>query len=105
MDAAAEPAIGRGDDALAADEFGEADDALGDQLRMLDHVGGVADDARQDELAVGQLDVLPHLPFVLVADIAGLERIGLALIASMTSTMSRIGMSVVCGPCQLPQHR
>jgi hypothetical protein len=23
----------------------------------------------------------------------------------MTSTMSRIGISVVCGPCQLPQHR
>ena len=23
----------------------------------------------------------------------------------MTSTMSRIGMSVVCGPCQLPQQR
>ena len=27
------------------------------------------------------------------------------MIASMTSTMSRIGMSVMCGPCQLPQHR
>jgi hypothetical protein len=23
----------------------------------------------------------------------------------MTSTMSRMGMSVTCGPCQLPQHR
>ena len=30
----------------------------------------------QDQLVVGQLDVLPDLPLVLVADIAGLERIG-----------------------------
>ena len=59
--------------------FGEAEDALGDQLRMLDDVGGMADDARQDQLVVGQLDVLPHLPLVLVADIAGLERVGLSV--------------------------
>ncbi len=105
MDAAAETAVGCGDDVLASDQVGEADDAVGDQLGMLDDVGGVADDARKEDLAVGQLDVLPDLPFVLVPDIARLERVGLALTASMTSTMSRIGMSVACGPCQLPQQR
>ena len=76
MDAAAQPAIGRGDDPLPADEIGKAQDALGDQLRVLDHVGGVADDAGQDQLVVGQLDLLPDLPLMLVADIAGLERVG-----------------------------
>ena len=48
-----------------------------DQLGMLDDVGRMADDARHDDLAVGQLDVLPQRPFVLVADIAGLEAVGL----------------------------
>ena len=44
---------------------------------MLDDIRGVADDTGQDQLVVRQFDVLPDLPFVLVADIAGLERIGL----------------------------
>src|SRR5262245_4155071 len=39
-----EPAVGAGDDVLAADEAGESLDPLGDQLRVLDEVGGVADD-------------------------------------------------------------
>ena len=56
--------------------LGEARDAVGDQLGMLDDVGGVAHDAGQDQLVVGQLDVVPHLPLVLVADIGGLERVG-----------------------------
>ena len=56
--------------------IGEAHDPLGHQFGMLDHVGRVADDAGQDQLAVGQLDVLPDAPFVLMADVAGLERIG-----------------------------
>ena len=79
MNAPAEPAVGRSDDPLPADEVGEAQDALGDQLRMLDHVGGVADDARQHQLVVGQLHLLPDLPLVLVADIAGLERVGVGV--------------------------
>src|SRR6185369_10130450 len=39
-----EPTIRAGDDVLAADDLREADDPLGDQLRVLDQVGGVADD-------------------------------------------------------------
>ena len=57
------------------DLLGEADDALGDELRMLEHVGRVADDAGQDHLAVGQLLVLPHDPLVLVPGVRGLERV------------------------------
>src|SRR5438874_1344102 len=70
MDPAAEPAIGRGDDPLAADQLGETQNAVGDQLGMFDDIGGVADDAGQDQLVVGQLDLLPDPPFVLVPHIA-----------------------------------
>ena len=77
--AAAEAAVGAGDDVLAADRAGEAHDALGDELRVLDQVGGVADHAGHQHLAVRQLDVLPHLPFVLVAHVGRLERIALRL--------------------------
>ena len=55
VDAAAQAAVGRGDDPLAPDQLGEAADTLGDQLGVLDDVGGVADDTGQDELVVGQL--------------------------------------------------
>ncbi len=75
MDAAAETAIGRGDDALAADQVGKAQDALGDQFRVFNDIGGMADDTGQDQFVVGEFDVLPDLPFVLMAHIAGLERI------------------------------
>src|SRR5262247_3288988 len=46
-----EAAIGAGDDVLAADEPGEPHNPLGDQRRMLDHVGGVADDAWNEHFA------------------------------------------------------
>jgi hypothetical protein len=42
---------------------------------MLDNVGGVADDAGNEQLAVRQFDVLPDAPFVLVADVAGFDRV------------------------------
>src|SRR3954453_19825254 len=65
MDAAAETAIGRGDDPLPADQVGKTKDALGDEVGVLDDIGGVADNAGQDHLVVRQL-VLPDLPLVLV---------------------------------------
>jgi len=37
----------------------------------------VSDDAGNENLAVRQLHVLPHLPFVLVPRVRGFERIGL----------------------------
>ena len=62
MYTSAEAAIGAGDHALGPHGAGEAFDPLGDQLGVLDHVGGVADDARHDQLAVGQFDVVPERP-------------------------------------------
>ena len=76
MNATAEAAIGRCQHPLPSDDVGEAHDALGDELGVFDDIGGVADDTWQEQLGVGQPDLLPDLPFVLVADIAGLERIG-----------------------------
>ena len=79
VDAAAEAAIGADDDVLAAADRGVAQDAVGDQLRVLDKVGGVADDTRHQHLARRQFCILPHPPFVLVPHIGGLEGIGLRL--------------------------
>ena len=77
MQAGAQPAIGAGDHVVAPDRYGEVANPLRDQLGMLDEVGGVADHARHDDLAGGQLDVLPQPPFVLVTNIAGFETAGL----------------------------
>ena len=79
MHAPPEAAVRARDDALPPHQFREALDAVGHQLGVLDHVGGMADHARDEKLALRQLHVLPHSPFVLVADIAGLERIGLTV--------------------------
>jgi len=70
-----ESAIGAAEHIVAADDLGQPDQALGDQLRVLDNVGGVADDAG-DEFATGrQLDVLPDRPFVLVARVGLLDAV------------------------------
>ena len=60
LGALGEAAVGAGDDVLAADEVGVAHDPLGDQLRVLDAVGRVGDDAGDDDLAVGELDAAPR---------------------------------------------
>ena len=49
--------------------------AFGDQFGMLDHVGRVADDARNEDLSGRKLCVLPHLPLVLVTRIGPLDHV------------------------------
>ena len=66
MDPATEAAIGAGDDVLAPHHSGEVEDAVCDDLRVLDDVGRVADDARDQDFSVGQFDVSPDFPLVLV---------------------------------------
>jgi hypothetical protein len=53
MYAAAEPTIGRRDYPLSAYEVGKAQDAIGNQLGVLNDVGRMTNDPRQDDLAVG----------------------------------------------------
>ena len=58
MDAAAQAAVGAGDDVLSAGEFSERDDAIGYQFRVLDEAGGVADDTRKEDLSGGEFHVV-----------------------------------------------
>ena len=74
MDASAETAIGASDNVLAPHHPGEGQDAVGNELVVLDDVGGMADHTRDQDLAVGQFDVLPNPPLVRMANIAGLDR-------------------------------
>src|SRR3982074_3254347 len=81
MDAAVErplrkAAIGSGDHILAAQGLRVADDALGDEFGVLDDVGGVADDTRDQYFALGQFDVLPDFPLMFVARIGPFDQEG-----------------------------
>ena len=66
-------AIGAGDDILAPHEPREAQNAFGYEFGVLHDACAVADDARGQDLAFRQLDVLPDAPFVFVAGIGALE--------------------------------
>ena len=74
-DPRAETAIGAGQHVLAADQLGVAHQALGDQIGMLDEVGAVADDARDQGGAFRQFHLLEDPPLVLMARVRGLDRI------------------------------
>src|SRR5690242_9075542 len=73
-DPGAIPAVGAGDDVLAPDALGVTADALRDHLRMLDEVRFRLDDARDQHLAVRQLDRLEHGELVSVPRIGRFER-------------------------------
>src|SRR5262252_939358 len=74
-----EAAVDARDDVLAADQPRVAQDPLGHQLRMLDAIRRVGDDARDEDLAGRELDALPDVVFVLVARVRCLEREGARL--------------------------
>jgi len=77
MNPTTEAAIGTSDDVFAAGDCGIAQDAVGNQLRVLDKVGGVTDAAGHQHLARRQLDVLPDAPLMFVPHVGGFEGIGL----------------------------
>src|SRR5215470_15329500 len=79
VNASAETAIGPGDHVFTSDDACETNEPVGDKLGVLEDIGCVTDDARNQDLALRQLRILPDLPLVLVADIAGLDHIGLRL--------------------------
>ena len=66
-------AVGAGDDVLAPDEFCEAHDPFGDQLRMLHQIRGVADNAGYENLSSGKLDPLEDVVFVFVPGVRRFE--------------------------------
>ena len=59
--------------------MGVAHDALGHQFGMLHHIGGVADDAGDEDRAFRQLHILPHLPLMFVARVGALDHEGARL--------------------------
>jgi len=56
-----------------------APDALGHEFRVLDDIGGVRDHARYQDLAIGQLHVVPDGVLVLVPRVGGFDEVGLCL--------------------------
>ena len=63
----AEAAVGAGDHALAADHLREPQDAVADQLGVLDQDRRMGDHPGNQNLVPGEVDGAPDLPFVLVA--------------------------------------
>src|SRR5260370_11538355 len=70
-----EAAVRARDHVLSPDQPRQTNDAFGDELRMLDDVGGVADHAGDQNRVLGQLELLPQPPFVLVPRIGELDGI------------------------------
>jgi hypothetical protein len=73
---AGKAAIGAGDHVLPADHARKAYNPLCDELRMLNQIGGVRDDPRDQQLPFRQLDAFPDPPLVLVTRIGGFKGIG-----------------------------
>jgi len=79
VDPAAEAAIRTGNNVLAAGNRSVAQDSVSNELRVLDKVGSMADDAWHQHLACRQLCLLPYAPLMLVPHVGSLEGIGLRL--------------------------
>src|SRR5262249_6643230 len=69
-----EAAVNASDDILASHDLRVAQDPLGHQLRVLDAVRRVRDNTRNDDLALGKLEVLPDVILMLVTRVRRLER-------------------------------
>src|SRR5690348_14519677 len=70
-----EAAIGARHHILAPNKLRKAHEALGDELRMLDDIARMGDDAGTQHLALGHLDLLEEVIFVLVARIGAFETV------------------------------
>src|SRR5215831_8481620 len=77
MDSSTEATVGAGNHIFPADNLCETRDPIRDETRMLDHVRRMTDHSGNENLALRQFYFLPHAPFVLMADIACLDRVGL----------------------------
>ena len=78
-DSRSEAAVGAGHHVLTANDPGITHQAFGDDFRVLDDVGGMADDAGDDHFALRKFHIFPNTPLVLVARVGGLDRVGVGL--------------------------
>src|SRR5262245_7465597 len=76
-DPRSEAAVGSCRDVFPADDLGVAHQPVGNRLRMLDDIGGMADDAGHEDFSFGQFHVLPNPPLVLVSRIGGFDGNGI----------------------------
>src|SRR5215813_1599220 len=102
----AEAAVRPGDHIFAPDDRRVVADTLRDKLRVLDRIGVVADDARDEDLALWQLDVLPETPFVRVTRVRCLYRVGLDLhvqhqVDDILQWYVRVVRPLVCAPADV----
>jgi hypothetical protein len=89
MDTAVRAAVGAGDDVFSWPTIsGERDEAIGYQFRMLDELGGVADNTRNQDLPGGEFHVAPDLEFMFVGQPVGLGSQVLILAIFFTSVSS-----------------
>src|SRR5215467_3887659 len=79
MHAPAQAAVGARYDIFATDDVGEGENAIRHQFRVLDEIGGVADNAGDEDLSGGQPDIAPDLVFMFVTDIAGFDQVRLRI--------------------------
>jgi hypothetical protein len=85
MEPAAQAAVDAGDDVFLADDFSEPDDAIGCQLRVLDEIGGMADNTRNRDLPDGQFHVAPDLSSCSCRDVARFKNVSRARTRSAAS--------------------
>ena len=83
---------------LAADDAGVADQALGDELGVLDVVGGGVQHAGDQHLALGSLTSSNSFHSCSWRGLAASNDTACGRAASTRSMMSASGMSVWCGP-------
>src|SRR5262249_32733178 len=72
-----EPTIHASNHVLPAHQPGISHNAFLHQLGVLDGVCGVCNDPRNEYLALGELDVFPHVILMFMARVGGLHRVGL----------------------------
>src|SRR6202040_664925 len=68
-------AIGSGKKIFASDQPRGTHDPLGDELRMFDYIGGMTDDAGNEQPVRRQFSRFPHPPFMFVTRIGALDDI------------------------------
>jgi len=110
MDSSTQAAVGAGNHIFAADNLCETHDPIRDEARMLDHVRRMTDHSGNENFVLRQFYFLPHAPFVLMAYIARLDRVGLrangehevdnvgrTLPAAFAASASRHRTALTCG--------
>src|SRR5262245_65511899 len=73
-----EATVSTGNHVLSPDQPGIGRNAQGDEFRMLDEVRRMGDHTWDEDLAVRQLDVFPHLPLMLMARIGSFHTVGVS---------------------------